>query len=317
MKLGLWRWKYLYQSVKKEGPLEGYNIAWEKHSGMLAMEAAARAGLPALTVQNGPAPEASIHFLTGASHFYMTVFCAYSLCRVTPHPLDIVVHDDGTLSEEVRGWIRASLPTARFLDPAPTRAATEAFLPKDRFPSLWKARERLVLMRKLMDVHAPAPGWKLFLDSDMLFFSPPHVLLDWMRSPAQPCCMTDVTVAYGYPEPRLAALAGAPMPEFVNTGICGLERGRIDWEKLEFWSGRLMEEFGINHFLEQGMTAMLLATLPFQFMPRRDYICCPLREQVTPRPDGVMHHYVSDSRTHYYRHGWRHILAPASQAVRP
>ena len=65
-------------------------------------------------------------------------------------------------------------------------------------------------MRKLTDVHAGRTGWRLFLDSDMLFFARPDFLLAWLADPRQPCHMIDVVSAYGY-SPGLMVFLEPPL----------------------------------------------------------------------------------------------------------
>lgn len=69
------------------------------------------------------------------------------------------------------------------------------------------------LLRKLTDFHAGSTGWKLFLDSDMLFFHQPSFLLDWLRNPQYPCYMVDIANYYGYSNELMVSLAQAPIPD--------------------------------------------------------------------------------------------------------
>ena len=135
-------------------------------------------------------------------------------------------------------------------------AALDQHLPAARFPILRARRRELVLVRKLVDLHVGRSGWRLYLDSDMLFFRRPDVLLEWLHRPSLPLHMVDVQNAYGYPLELLATLAGAPVPERVNTGIIGLDSATFDWERLESWARRLQETAGTSYFLDQALMAM-------------------------------------------------------------
>lgn len=315
MGLGLWRIPWFAKAVLKEGPLEGYNIAASKHFGQLRMRHAAVSQLPPIpTAANDDRETLEVHFLSGADHIFQTIFCAYSLQLHADAAIRPVIHDDGRLDTRALDQIRRVLPLSRLMSQEEAAPLTADYLPPARFPALWAARERLVLMRKLMDVHASTPGWKLFLDSDMLFFSRPDALIQWLRNPVSPCCMEDIMNSYGYSESVLTAELKNPLPDFVNTGICGLAREAVDWERLDHWCARLTAAHGINHFLEQALTAMCFSETPFHMMPRKHYVASPIREQLVPAPVGVMHHYVADSRTLLYRFGWRLVLRKALEA---
>ena len=120
--------------------------------------------------------------------------------------------------------------------------------------------------------------------------------------------MVDVENAYGYPLDSMAELTGAPIPERVNAGVCGLQSDAIDWERLEFWCRSLVEKFGPHYYQEQALTAMLWADRQTDVAPADDYISLPRREQVA-RPEGVMHHYVAESKAWYFRFGWQLALS--------
>ncbi|HXA13545.1 MAG TPA: glycosyl transferase family 2, partial [Opitutaceae bacterium] len=168
-------------------------------------------------------------------------------------------------------------------------------------------------LRKLTDVHAGASGWRLVLDSDMLFFRRPDFILDWLASPTRPLHMVDVQDSYGYSRSLLESLAGAPLPPRVNVGLCGLRSDALDWEKIESWCRRLIEAEGTSYYLEQALVAMLLAGHDCAVAPAEDYLLLPSEDECrTPR--AVMHHYVAQSKRGYFRHAWRAALdrLPAS-----
>ena len=162
-------------------------------------------------------------------------------------------------------------------------------------------------IRKIIDVHLGSSGWKLVLDSDLLFFRRPDLILDWLAAPDRPFHAVDCIESYGYSRPLLQSLVPAPLPSLLNVGLCGLRSEEIDWEKLEFWSARLIAAEHTNYFLEQALVALLVAGRPCAIAPAADYITLPSRSEVE-HPTGVMQHYVDNSKRWYFRSGWRHIL---------
>ena len=63
---------------------------------------------------------------------------------------------------------------------------------------------------------------------------------------------------------------------------------------------------GTNYYLEQALVAMLSARKAPLVMPKSNYITSPTRQQVADG-DGVLQHYVADSKPWYFREAWRRV----------
>lgn len=313
-RLGLGRLSYrlwhqpiskLRQSVAEGGPLQ----QWTTARGRRAMLHAASSLRP---LQGTPAPQLpELHFLTGKRFWYQTAFCLHSLQCHSSRVFRIVFHDDGSFEPETTAQLRALFPAAEIRFRADNDARLAALLPPDQFPFLHDRRRHYPNILKLTDPHAGARGWRLVLDSDLLFFRKPDFLLDWLSGPDRPLHLVDVGNAYGYPEPLMAELAGAPIPPLVNVGFTGLQSESLDWEKLEYWCRRLIETHGTHYYLEQGLVAMLIAGQSRAIAPAADYVLAP-DEKECRAPRAVLHHYVGLSKRGYFRHAWRHAVAPAT-----
>jgi hypothetical protein len=268
--------------------------------------------LPPIKPPQGPGAE--VYFLSGKNFWYQTCFCAWSLSRLSDLPLSPVVLDDGSLDGSMRDAVRSVIPHVRFELRAEIEERLDRSLPVARFPTL--RRHRLVYphLRKLTDVHAGLSGWRLVLDSDMLFFRRPAFVLEWLRNPQRPAHMIDVAQSYGYPAAVLGGLAGSPLAERLNVGVIGLRSDSVDWDKLESWCRTLLERHGTHYLLEQGLTAMLLAGMECAVAPEAEYVALPSRAEVQ-HPRSVMHHYVAESKAWYFRFGWRQVLTSRVPAV--
>lgn len=253
-----------------------------------------------------------IHFLSGRRFWYQTCFCAYSMSRQAQTNLYPVIYDDGTLEKKYAEEIQRIFPNAKIIVAKDIIARLDEYLPENKFPVLRRHRIQYPHLRKLTDIHAGSPGWKLILDSDMLFFQSPNFLLDWLKSPQQPCHMLDVASAYGYSDALMSFLTKAKIPECLNVGICGLKSEDIDWEQLEFWCKTMIEQEGTHYYQEQALTAMLLAGKSCAIAPAEQYIVMPEREEVM-NPQAVLHHYVAGSKAWYFRYGWKQVLRHDSQ----
>ncbi|MBD1855425.1 MULTISPECIES: glycosyl transferase [Leptolyngbya] len=260
--------------------------------------------LPPLTPSSNPD---KLYFLSGRRFWYQTCFCAYSMVTRSGVYFRPVIYNDGTLSQPFQDEIRRIFPDAEIIDTEIIEDQLDQALPTQTFPTLRSRRLEYFNLRKLTDIHAGSQGWKLVLDSDMLFFRRPDFLLDWLKAPENPCYMVDIDNAYGYSDALMTQLARAAIPDRVNVGICGLNSTSIDWEELEYWCKTLIDTEGTNYYQEQALTAMLIARFPNEIAPEKEYVLMPNRSEVQT-PQAVMHHYVADSKFWYFRYGWQQIV---------
>lgn len=248
-----------------------------------------------------------IHFLSGKQFWYQTCFCAYSMAQQSKVNLSPVIYDDGTLAPNHYIEFKRIFPNVRIITKEVIQAQLETHLPEQQFPYLRQRRLTYPNLRKLTDIHIGSSGWKLVLDSDMLFFQPPTFLINWLRSPQVPCHMVDVETAYGYSQSLMTSLAGVSIPDRINVGICGLNSDDLDWHELEFWCKTLIEQEGTHYYQEQAIVAMLMARQNCAIAAEADYLVLPDRAEVLS-PKAVLHHYVADSKPWYFRYGWRNAV---------
>lgn len=248
-----------------------------------------------------------VHLLTGRRFWYQTAFCLHSLVRCAGEPLRVEIYDDGTIDRDIASLLLRLGAAIRIHSQKEILARLDRHLPADRFPVLRERWLNYPNIRKLTDVHAGREGWKLVIDSDLLFFRRPEVILDWLRQPDRPLHAVDCEESYGYSRPLMSRLAGNPIPPLVNVGLCGLNGGGLDWRELENWCADLIAAERTSYYLEQALVAMLAGRQPCAIAPAVDYITMPAKREVL-RPAAVMHHYVADSKRWYFRHGWRHTL---------
>lgn len=291
---------YLRSVLAAGGPLE----VWRTARGHAAMKAAA-ATLPALPAVGGTPVE--LHLLTGRRFWDQAAFCLWTFARHAQRPLAPVIYDDGSLTDEYHAPLARLFPAARFVPQSEIVARLDAHLPATKFPALRDRWLRYPNIRKLIDPHVGRTGWKLVLDSDLLFFRRPEFLLTWLAAPDRPLHAVDCETCYGYPRALLDELAPAPVADLVNVGLTGLHSAEIDWEKLERWTATLHARAGTSYYLEQALVAMLVAGRDCAIAPAADYVTCP-RPPEADRCAAVMHHYVANSKPWYFRHNWRRSL---------
>lgn len=278
---------------------------WLDHRGEAAMRRAAAQLPPHADSSRAPT---EVWFLTGRRFWHQTAFCTSSLLHQAGHDLSLRPGfiDDGSFDGALVSESQRLFPGSLVRRAAECEALLDAALPVAKFPTLRAQRRTYIHLRKLTDAHVGHHGYRVVLDSDMLFFRRPDALLTWLAAPDRPIHMTDVHDAYGYPAPALAALAGRPVPSCVNVGVCGFDSDRLDWPRLEAWTTELLARHGTSYYLEQALVALLLAETPALRLPSADYRLLP-DETECRAPTAALHHYVDLSKRGYFRHAWRHF----------
>jgi hypothetical protein len=287
----------LARSRREGGPVE----QWKTARGRRAM-AAAVASLPQCEPVGRDA--APVTFLTGRRFWFQTAFCFWTLRQRSAQPRRLVLLDDGSLDRTVVTEAGRLFPGTLILGREEIEARLDRALPAKQFPCLRMQRKSYVHLRKLTDAHAGTAGWKVVMDSDMLFFRRPLALDAWLDAPQRPLHMLDVQNAYGYPEATLQSLLDAPLPPRVNVGILGLQSDSIDWATLEKWCRNLLEQHGTSYYLEQALSALLLAKAHPVRLDAAEYRVMPDADECR-HPSAVLHHYVAESKAGYFRHAWR------------
>ena len=268
----------------------------------------ARAALQLPILSSSQAQPFEVHVLTGRRFWYQTTFCLWSLSRHAGRRLTPTIHDDGTLREEDLLALRRLFPDLRHVAIAETISRLDRCLPSSRFPVLRDRWQKYPNIRKLIDVHLASDGWKLVLDSDMLFFHEPAFVVDWLDRPTRPLHAVDVKTSYGYSRSLLDDLAGVAVADLVNVGLCGLNSSELDWVTLERWCATLHAREGTSYFLEQALVAMLVAGRDCAVAPVSDYVTFPSPSEAV-QCNAVLHHYVADSKRWYFQHSWRRALS--------
>jgi len=300
----LWHRPYGYTRdlIKDGGPQQRRLTAL----GRQEMEAAAYT-LP--LPPSGQGRPVELHFLTGRNYWYQTAFCLWSFAAASGRPLTPVLFDDGSLGEPYIAPLQRLFPSLHVVTAAESLARLEEFLPEGRYPSLRARRLAYPHLKKLLDLHVGQRGYRLQMDSDLLFFRSPDCLLNWHDNPQCPLRAEDIVTSYGYPLSMLAELSGHPsVPERVNAGLLGLRSENFDWDKMEYWCRELLARKGPSYFQEQALLAMLLAGCECVVPAPSDYIVLPKPPEGL-RCEAIMHHYVAESRRWYYQHNWRRFAA--------
>lgn len=249
-----------------------------------------------------------VYFLTGKNYLYQTLFCIRSLVLVSKAKFRFVLVDDGSFDDAFIDRIRKQLPGVEIVTKEIIAHNLNNVIPEAQFPYLHKKRAVYPHIKKLTDIHTiPGDGWKLVLDSDMLFWHEPCEMLDWLRAPGRPLHMIDCGEAYGYSKKLMEELTGTTIKPLINVGAIGLNSGNINWHDLERWTETLEQREGTSYYLEQALSAMLIGDDHAAVLPPGKYIVNPGKATIAAQ-NGLLHHYVDLSKEGYYKLAWKKLV---------
>ena len=162
-----------------------------------------------------PDAHIEVHSLVCRRDFYMYLMAAKSFLHYCPDVL-LVVHDDGSLTEQDAALLNQHLPGSRFISRASADQELRPLLPE----YIANMRTKHVFMLKLFDFNLLNKGGRtLILDSDILFINRPDEVLEWIderktnvfynQDPLQITCRTE-PIPPAYPLHFNAGFIGLP-----------------------------------------------------------------------------------------------------------
>jgi hypothetical protein len=171
-----------------------------------------------------------VHILTGEKDWQLCTWMLASFFHYTEHTWNIVIHDDGTLTEEIRRDLAAMFKTARIIPRAQADATLDAVLKPLPFAYEYRGMHPLALKIFDMAYYCEAPRF-IMLDSDVLFFNHPREIMDWAGSGANECWFNEDNEEASLLSEKdaLEDLSVKLWPR-VNSGIALITKEAIDFE---------------------------------------------------------------------------------------
>lgn len=170
-----------------------------------------------------------IHVLTGDKDWRLAAWSLASFLHYTEIGWPIVIHDDGTLTEEAVEVFGELFESCRIILRAESDAEmSRVLLP---YPFCHDYRNTHPLGLKVFDMAHYSSGERLIvLDSDVLFFRKPQEILDWaMATTTKDCWFNeDVQEASLITATEAREELHVKLWSRVNSGLCLLSRGAID-----------------------------------------------------------------------------------------
>jgi hypothetical protein len=148
----------------------------------------------------------------------LAVHCFESVLSLSADPVEMVIHEDGSLTEADCALIQEKLPGSRIV---PRKHADEVMREKLRgHPNALNFREGSVWGLKLLDVVLAEPGMCLYMDGDIRFFRPFRGLFTDEATRGRCVFLRDtVWQAYSIRPWHLTDKRGLQVVSGINTGL--------------------------------------------------------------------------------------------------
>ena len=177
----------------------------------------------------------------------LAIHCLDSVMRLSADPVQLVIHEDGSLTPEDREKLATALPGSRILD---RQVADELMAERlSAYPNARAFREGSVWGLKLLDVVLAEPGLCFYLDSDIRFFLPFRGLFADAATRGRCVFLRDtVWQAYSIRPWHLLDQRGLRVASGINTGLTLCDPqvfdlgfvdwflGQLDWRVIPAWT---------------------------------------------------------------------------------
>jgi hypothetical protein len=239
-----------------------------------------------------------IHALTCHSDWLDLIWSLKSFFAVCESRFRVCIHEDGSVPTDAIMAIRHHFPDARVIRRS---SADETVGPKLRtYPRCQALRNTNVLSLKVFDFAAYLESDRmLLLDSDVLFFDRPTVLLQRILDPHYVYNSLNRDWALGYSvEPAVAQLrVKFHFQSHINSGLGLVHQKSYEFNCFEEWL-TLPGILSHDHRIEQTLVGLACSRFGHQFLPQ-EY---DVQVQKTQRTQ-IVKHYTGPIRHLMYREG--------------
>ena len=184
----------------------------------------------------------------------MAISCLGSLVQLSLDPVKLVLHEDGSLTEEDVAKLSDALPGVQIIS---RRYANEVMRERlKRHPHCLAYRDQQAFALKLLDVPLLSDGDIAFADTDVLFLRPHKDLFRWPDQSTGTVFMADCREAYSIMPWHLVGPNRFQLPSRVNCGLFLLRKRAHDLDFIDWCLGRV-EFRQIGAWIEQTCWAAL------------------------------------------------------------
>jgi hypothetical protein len=198
-------------------------------------------------------PPVTVHGLVCHDHVDMADACLRSLLKFSVDPLNLMIHDDGSLTDEDM-YKLGRLPNTKVISRAEADERVNPLLQK--YPQTYQFRCEVPHAVKLIDVPLLSDGDIAFCDSDILFFRPFQGLFRWSDDKTSALFMQDYLEAYSV-FPWHLLTTKLRLPSKVNSGLIFMRKNAYDLDYIEWFLSQRAFRSKPLHKMEQTCWAAL------------------------------------------------------------
>jgi hypothetical protein len=237
-----------------------------------------------------------VHNLVCHRDISIALICLKSLLATSQEKLQIVVHDDGSLTDEDKTFIRAQLPNSTLV--SRDHADHELAIVLDGLPTIRKARLKLPHLLKVLDVPMLCRSDNVcFVDSDVLFLRRHRGLFEISKTRSA-CArfILDIRTCHGFRLKDFWPLGPVSPIARLNSGLFCIKRNVIDFDWVEAVCSRVGLPQILQHrsWFEQGLWAAIAARVGCEMIDRSQIATAEVASQIPQDPIAL--HFITPVR---------------------
>jgi hypothetical protein len=201
---------------------------------------------------NGAAParkRLNVHTMLGHKHIALAARCLGSLARFSAEPVHVILHEDGSVTDEDKEAFLAQVPDSTFILKKDADGPMNEFMA--RYPACRHLRDTLVFGLKIFDIQVLETDEHLaYTDCDILFLKPFNNLFAMPPDPkAGGVFMYDPREAYCLTPLQYLLTRGLRLVHRLNGGLLYFRRAAFDWDLVEWFLRH--DEFRIHPYWKE------------------------------------------------------------------
>ena len=237
-----------------------------------------------------------VHNLVCHRDISIALICLKSLLATSQEKLQIIVHDDGSLTDEDKTFIRAQLPNSTLV--SRDHADHELAIVLDGLPTIRKARLKLPHLLKVLDVPMLCRSDNVcFVDSDVLFLRAHRGLFEISKTRSA-CArfILDIRTCHGFRLKDFWPLGPVSPIARLNSGLFCIKRNVIDFDWVEAVCSRVGLPQILQHrsWFEQGLWAAIAARVGCEMIDRSQIATAEVASQIPQDPIAL--HFITPVR---------------------
>jgi hypothetical protein len=244
-----------------------------------------------------------IHVLTCHRDWLDLIWSLKSLFAVCEYRFCVCIHDDGSVPADGIAALQYHFPDARVI--RRSESDKTVGLKLGNYPRCQALRDANVLSLKVFDFAAYLESDRLFLlDSDVLFFARPNILLQRITDPhyAYNSLNRDWGMGYSLEPATAQSMVGFYFQSHINSGLGLMHQQSYEFTCFEEWL-MLPEILSHSHRIEQTLVGLACSRFGHQFLPE-DYDVQLERTQ----PTQIVKHYTGPVRHLFYGEGLNRVF---------